>query len=340
MFEKLDLDSINWLDVLPQYGIGSEFLSYKEGPCPICGGASRFRYKGVLASGRMGKTNGSWFCNGCRGGDGVSLISKVNGWSISETIRNLRKDDPTLVKRGVKQVPVKSVPVVDPKLIAGLQDKWKNSSDVTDSPTWAYLSRRVPGLRLSWLSKNIRHASLWYQDDDGKLRGKHPCMLAKAVDVDGKPITLHRTYLTDDGFKASALGTVKKQMAGSRVLNGDAIRLNVPNIPNDTLVVCEGIETGFALVAMMGSQFEVWSLLNAGNLAKAQVPKRFTRVVIAADRDPLDQKNGYRPGEHYASKLAVRLRAEGFHVVIRVPLIEGMDYADMWVQKQKLRQVA
>jgi formamidopyrimidine-DNA glycosylase len=47
-------------------GILEVFLTRKNGPCPMCGGKDRWRFTDI-----DGK--GTWWCNGCRGGNGFAL---------------------------------------------------------------------------------------------------------------------------------------------------------------------------------------------------------------------------------------------------------------------------
>ncbi|MGE8453998.1 MAG: toprim domain-containing protein, partial [Pseudomonadales bacterium] len=90
-----------------------------------------------------------------------------------------------------------------------------------------------------------------------------------------------------------------------------------------------------------GNRIEVWCLLNAGNLAVADIPRdRFDEVIICADRDPLDRKHGWRPGEHYAELLKARLVTEDFRVRLHVPKNDGEDYSDLWLRASHLRVAA
>lgn len=331
MFKKFEARDHDWKTLLPHYGVSPDFLRYTEGPCPICGGKKRFRYKD--------KGVGDWFCNHCRGGDGLSLVAKVNSWTIAETIRHLNKNDRQLVSSPqVVRTVAKEVDRVD--AAAYLGGKWSVAKEIRGTAAERYLKRRVPGLDVAWLSADLRFAMLWYKNDQGKLYGRHPCLVARVQDVDGNGISLHRTYLTEEGVKAFHLGTVKKLMSGVRKLDGDAIVLNNPAHSADTLIISEGIETGLALVASTQNRLPAWSLINASNLGKCRVPRHFRKVIIGADRDALDQNLGYRPGEHYAEKLAIRLRGDGFEVVVKVPEMEGVDFCDLWAQKFQVLQAA
>lgn len=86
-------------------------------------------------------------------------------------------------------------------------------------------------------------------------------------------------------------------------------------------------------------RINVWSLLNCGNLALADIPKgRFDKVIIFADHDHLDVKKEYRPGEHFALLLKERLEKLGYVVEIKIPPKEGTDFADVWLAIQNQEQ--
>jgi putative DNA primase/helicase len=65
-----------WREILPQFGIESRFLNNKQGPCPLCGGKTRFRFDDKDG-------NGTWICNYCGAGPGLHLVMKVNGWDYA-----------------------------------------------------------------------------------------------------------------------------------------------------------------------------------------------------------------------------------------------------------------
>jgi putative DNA primase/helicase len=159
-------------------------------------------------------------------------------------------------------------------------------------------------------------------------------MLLRIRSACSRPISIHRTFLTEDGEKAP-VPNVKKLMTGTRLLDGAAIR--VFESDSRTLGICEGFETGLAIARARKYRICVWSLINAGNLVKAAIPKdRFDSVIIFADHDALDPKKGYRPGEHAARELKERLLAEGFEVEIKIPTHQGQDFADVWLEWYKL----
>ena len=79
----------------------------------------------------------------------------------------------------------------------------------------------------------------------------------------------------------------------------------------DTLVICEGIETGLAISAATG--MNVACCLSAGFLAAYEPPEQFETVVIAGD---LDQSNA---GQAWAIKVEEQLHKAGRKAAIALP---------------------
>lgn len=63
-----------WPDILNKVGINIP-SNRKHGPCPACGGRDRFRLDDK-------EGRGTWICNQCGAGDGLSLVAKVTGKSV------------------------------------------------------------------------------------------------------------------------------------------------------------------------------------------------------------------------------------------------------------------
>jgi len=334
----IDFSKVDWVKKLVAAGIDRNCLTLnKAGPCPLCfdgkRGGKRFRFdnKGGL---------GTWFCQQCGAGNGYTLIERFTGMSKVEILKSL--DDGNC---GISsETPIKRFTFEDtdfsPEQVKKNRSKLVEVSSGTlslagNDPVSLYLGKRVPGCDLSRVTHDIRfHPRLkFYEEGEGGRfinRGTFPTMVARVVDAAGKPITLHRTYLTLKGEKAP-LEDPKKQMKGIRKLDGAAIRIT--DVPESrTLGLTEGIETGLAVATGYRYRINVWSLLNCGNLALADIPEgRFDKIVIFADHDYIDTKKQYRPGEHYAQLLRERLEKKGYEVEIRIPPKEGTDFADVWL---------
>lgn len=339
----INFAKVDWEKKLVAAGIDRNCLRLnKAGPCPLCydgdgkHGGKRFRFdnKGGL---------GTWYCQQCGAGNGYTLIERYTGMSKVEILKFL--DDGT---NGLSSdTPIKRFTFEDTDFSPGQVKKNRGklvevsagSMSLTgNDPVSLYLRKRVPGCDLSKISQDIRfHPGLkFYEEGEGGRfinRGTFPTMVGRAVDASGQPITLHRTYLTSEGEKAP-LEDPKKQMKGIRKLDGAAIR--VVDVPESrTLGLTEGIETGFAVATGYRYRINVWSLLNCGNLALADIPEgRFDKIIIFADHDRMDIKKGYRPGEHFALLLKQRLEKLGYEVEIKTPADEGTDFADVWLAIQ------
>lgn len=344
----LDLTKIDWMAVLPHFGVDRRYLSRRHGPCPLpaCSGIvtsagkrsnrDRFRFDN-----KEGK--GTWWCNHCGAGNGFSLLQKFTGHTDREIFVQLERVT-GLKCDHVPVAPVKQDDEISPEDAENnrrfLVAAWKRARSLAPrDPVAKYLQMRVPGSDLAYLGREVRfHPGMKFTELNDKeefvCRGYYPTMLARAVDGTGKPITLHRTYLTPAGTKAP-FSVVKKQMAGVRKLRGAAIRLT--NVPESrTLGVCEGIETGWAIATAYRYRINVWSLLNCQNLAVADIPDgMFDKVIIFEDNDHVDQAKGYRPGAHFAGLLEQRLRERGIACERRSPSYEGSDFNDMWNEHYK-----
>jgi putative DNA primase/helicase len=142
-------------------------------------------------------------------------------------------------------------------------------------------------------------------------------MLARVDDSSGHAVTLHRTYLTIEGYKAN-VPSVKKLMPSAcpGATLGGAIRLYPAG---ETLALAEGIET--ALAVRLATELPVWATICAGGLARLIVPAEVSLVVICADHDTA--------GLDAARALARRLLVEQRRVKILTPDTLGTDWADL-----------
>jgi hypothetical protein len=117
--------------------------------------------------------------------------------------------------------------------------------------------------------------------DQGRRVETYPALVARVTAPTGNLVTLHRTYLTDDGQKAP-VDAPRKLMPypQDRSLRDSAIRL-APLPP--CLGVAEGIETALAVQRMTG--MPVWATGSAALLATWEPPAGVKHVTIWADRD-------------------------------------------------------
>ena len=187
-----------WTTILPAIGIDRKYLKKKNGPCPMCQGRDRWRFTDL--SGR-----GTWWCNHCGGGNGVALVMKFKGLPFkdaAERIEQVLGEAPREPKRAERSEADKR---------AALNRLWSSGQSVrADDPVDRWLHRRGVGMsnypRCLRCGMQVRHS--------GPPVTWHPAMLAMVTDATGRPATIHKTYITTDGRKAS-VDKVRMFCAGS-----------------------------------------------------------------------------------------------------------------------------
>jgi putative DNA primase/helicase len=279
-----------WADVgieLPHGATGEVRLT-----CPECSPSRRKSREACLA---VHTEKGTWLCWHCGWHGGLHGRSQAPALS-----------------------PVPRPPAQpDERKRAALRRVWGEARQMTaDDPVPLYLHQRGIALPVTDLPTVLRyHPHLVYHHEDGQ-RTYHPAMLARVDDAHGQGVSIHRTYLTSDGYKAD-VPTPKKLMPSvvSGATRGGAIRLYPPG---ETLAVTEGIET--ALAVRLATGLPVWAALCARGLARLIVPPEVHLAVICADHDAA--------GLDAARALARRLLTEQRRVKILTPDTPGADWAD------------
>jgi putative DNA primase/helicase len=333
--ERIDFSNLDWYAVLTRMGVPMEFIQNPRrlGPCPIEGdGRTRFRFDN-----KGGK--GTWICNHCGSGDGVDLVAALNECSNAEAVRLIRdviggnaKPAPEFVRR----TPVKSftkTPQEIEKARSSLMRAWEKAKSIAATGAARYLGARINGIDLGYLAPSFKYHPSLYHFDEGTARKSHlPCLLSRVVDASNpsRVVTLHRTYITENGTKAKVSpDQVKKLMAATvEKIGGESIKLNTAVGP--VIIVTEGIEGGLAWVMACKNRYPVYSAINCGNLAKFKWPEGTKSILIASDHDPVDLKTGLRPGPHNAFLLKERAMKEGLSAIVKIPPAEGVDWDDLW----------
>lgn len=203
----------------------------------------------------------------------------------------------------------------------------KNSNKAL--PVLRYFEKRGLG-RAQWSDDALRFVPnaiyRFVRDGDPEC---WPALIAAVRKVDGRLVTLHRTFLTEEGSKAP-VETVKKLMAlpDGETINGASIQLGTPG---DKLCVAEGIET--ALSVQYATGLPCWCALSANGLKTVEIPKSVSTVLIFADKDKSET------GAQAAEALRKRMVEEGrFAVIINIPDAipsgsKGIDWNDVLLLK-------
>jgi hypothetical protein len=308
--------------------------------CPVHGGKDGFRLF------HDADLTGGGVCNTCGYfSDGFALISWLKNWQFKEALaavaaelhvsgtNSTRNATPGVaVARRAPSVPKRSEES-DNRLRALLLAMWSEAVPITHPQAMAaqrYFVRRKLSVRYAGtLHQALRfHPKIAYLDEKGKLVAYYPALLANISDQEGNMVTLHRTYLGQDGCKAPVEEPRKMMpIPNGKSVAGCSIKLGTPT--TNVIGYAEGIET--ALSAYAGSGTVVWSTVNA-NLMELSMPPRNIELVFAwADFDIS------RRGEEAAKILKKRLWEKGIRTQILLPPMPlpkdapGVDWNDAWV---------
>jgi putative DNA primase/helicase len=289
-----------WQSILPALGIDPKFLTGKNGPCPLCGGRDRWRFDNK-------RGDGTWICTHCGAGQGIKLAMLFTGIADYKAIAEKIE---TVIGRAT---PERARPKLsDAARRAALNELWSAGRPVTaGDPVDLWMHHRglgassyPPCLRFC---PQVRHR--------GPPVSFHPGMLAKVTDATGRPVMIHRTYLTPGGTKAP-VDKVRMFCAGN-VPPGSAVRL-APAAP--VMGVAEGIETALAAAKLFG--VPTWAALSDSGMEKFEPPAGTERLIIFGDNDA--NGAGQRAAYSRVSRLAPRMQVD-----VKLPEVTGADWNDL-----------
>jgi len=332
--ELKQLASEQWgsivMSLAPQLGQAIERLPHHV-PCPVHGGVDGFRlFKNF-------DETGGGVCNTCGiHHDGYSLLMWANGWDFITThraIHDLLLGEGSRNQRPPLATPkaVKKEKEVDIQSIRdSLNHVWKHSFPLSSPEARSarlYFANR--GIRQDYQkvdSRMIRFSPFLEYYEDGKLVNKYPAIVTMVCDSTGRPSTIHRTYLTDNGTKAPVPSPKKMMRHCADNLFG-AMRIAVQG-NSKVLAVTEGIET--ALAVMSAFNVPTWAAGNA-YLLENFVPPKGVNVVIFTDKDLPSKQHPEGHGQGSAKSLLKRLWSEGTKASIKIPvqdIPQGMKSVD------------
>ena len=146
-------------------------------------------------------------------------------------------------------------------------------------------------------------------------------MVVPIVDVHGRQIGAHATFLRSDGRgKAELPKREQREFVGPRM--GGAVRLADPR-PGVPLLVGEGIESTLSAMQIFG--LPGWAALSADGIAALELPSEIRDIRICADND----QNAV--GQSAAVTAYRRWTAEDRIVRVLLPPQAGTDFRDVLV---------
>lgn len=245
-------------------------------PCPQC---SKQRRRDAALG--VNISTGAFHCFRC------GWKGRVGGEISAPRHPIARLDDPAIAERKRER----------------LRTTWRETTPLQHANARAvrrYLEARALGEVLSEPPAVLRaHSSLEYWDGTESL-GKFPAMVALFQSATGEPVTLHVTYLRQDGDAKAAVPNPKKILGVPKrgATSGGAIHLHAPH--RGVLGIAEGIESALSLHVLQ--RVPVWASFCADNLERVRLPHDLSELHIGVDVDD----NG--KGESVARNLSARAR--------------------------------
>lgn len=303
-----DIAKGRWKEILPALGVDAQFLQNRHGPCPICGGADRFRWDDQ-------NSEGGFICSQCGGGDGFRLAGRVTGQTFKQLADKVEEMLGHSSPAYIAEVDLNEI-----RNRTAMERAWGAARRPSlYGPVAMYLENRVGCL---WPSLSIREA----------FYGGRPQMVCVVIDQSGtRSVNVHSTLLNQDGTKAD-VERPKLVMKGT-LPDGCAIRLGPIKA---VMGVAEGIETAISAAIMF--DMPVWACINGNLLSKWIPPAQAEQITIFGDNDA--NFTGQSKAYHLANRLEVQHKRR---VTVMIPPVTGEDWNDhhhrTWSQPTFLRVV-
>ncbi len=241
-------------------------------------------------------------------GDALDLVRAVLGLNMLDAL--IWSHRWLGIEVGEAAVPRQPAQPANPEIIEKLDPMrwcrpWSTARPIAGTPAEIYLAV-ARGLRfadpegrvLRYLARRAR------KGPTGDLEHR-PAMLAALCDVrTGEQVGIVNVFLRPDG--TDRLRDSKGKIVTGRA-KGAAVMLSAFDEPTYGLTICEGLETGIALMDLA----PVWALGGAVFLASFPVLGGIEALTIAADADD--------PGRRAAASVAARWRDAGREVAIIAP---------------------
>jgi len=301
-----DLAKGRWPSLLSMLGIDRRYLTGKHGPCPVCDeGRDRFRFDDKDGT-------GTWICSVCGAGDGFSLLMRVKGWDFAECAREV---EAIVGKAETTQVRQKRD---EQSLRDSMNRLWRVGHRIERGDPVAYY------LECRGIEPDDYPSTLRYVERCRYIGGEaryFPAMIAKFMAPDGRPVTIHRTFLDGNGGKAPV--EKPRGLMPGKIEKGGAVRLAPAG---DVLGVAEGIETAFSASVLWS--IPVWAALTAGLMMAWEPPEEAKEIIVFGDNDA-----GFT-GQSSAYALAHRLATRGRTVTVAIPPQVG-DWNDVLMARME-----
>ena len=282
-----------WPLLLPALGIRVGTGGHSA--CPACGGKDRFRFDNQ--NGR-----GTWLCNQCGAGDGLSLVEKVLDITTKEAAVRVAGILGSLPAVGVTQVSTAAAPDKAQAQAEAATRASELCAAATTGTDNAYLvSKGLAGTPSLMICAALRCGGIGFQPGD---------LMVPLTDTTGNVVNVQLVSAAGD----------KRTLPGGRV-SGTYFLSGKPD--GKTLWITEGVATGITVHRLTGQA--VYAALSATNLTtlarllRGQYPDAM--ILIAADHD--DNDTGLFRAEE---------AAEACGGTVALPPVPG-DWNDLWSEQ-------
>jgi P4 family phage/plasmid primase-like protien len=187
---------------------------------------------------------------------------------------------------------------------------------------------RLPGGKLP---VTLRFIAECFRSTPSEEKGKEPtkeklpAIVCAVKGPDDEICGVQRIYLSPAGLpKKCPTGEAKKALGS---ITGGAVRLNGPS-QTGILILCEGVETGLAILAAVGDRATVWCCVSTAGLMGLVLPPKaidpstgwIKRIIVAADADAFRGSAECGPGEHAANICHNQLLRKHTHLGGRISI--------------------
>lgn len=251
-------------DVAAAFGLRRHRRGW-AGNCPSCG------YQGTFSV-SDGDGGAVWWCASCQDRDGLlaAIRSAAGGtWTPSKSPRAGEAIDRAGRTRAAMAV-------------------WDEAIGMKGTLGEVYLASR--GLAGENSGALRYHGALRHPN----AAGTFPALVALIrATTTGEPVAVHRTYLRRDG---AGKASVEPAKATKGPMASGAIMLHEP-VSGAPLVIGEGIESSLSAGRLIGAP--AWAGIAAGNLKNIIPPAGPSAIVIAADADPVGQREAWAASDRW-----------------------------------------
>lgn len=255
----------------------------KHGPCPMCGGKDRFRFDD-----RDGR--GTWICNQCGAGDGLTLFARSSCLSVKEAIpllasicglsRSMSASDLSRMeahrqKAAERAEQQRQKEASQRKAAAELANLMADEAIIIDASEHPYLARKG----YSDFPVFVTARSYQHECNGKRYDYASGCLLHSIRDTNAEIIGAE--LVRDNGIKTALAGGSK---AGIVVIEPP---VDMPLEQVETVFISEGVATGYAVRQLLGMNaigFAALSknnLLRAAGIARALIPE--LPIVVCGD---------------------------------------------------------